>query len=186
MKDIRVAKRYAAALFGVAQRDGILDAVEKDLLLIGRFLAEVPYLRSVLLLPLISDERKYKILDEAFGDRVTTSSLSFLKLMVRKRREDLIEEALREFRVLLAELENTVDAEAATAVPLTADQSARLTASLQTMTGKTVRLTAHLDPALVGGVVVRIGDTVIDGSVRGQLARLEQQLLGSNSLGGIV
>jgi F-type H+-transporting ATPase subunit delta len=178
LKDIRVAKRYAAALFGVAQRDGILDAVEKDLLLIGRFLVEVNYLRAVLLLPLVSDERKYKILDEAFGDRVTAASLSFLKLMVRKRREDLIEEALREFRVLLAELENTVDAEAATAVPLTADQSARLTESLQTMTGKTVRLTAHLDPTLVGGVVVRI--------VRGQLARLEQQLLGSNSLGGIV
>ena len=154
--------------------------------LVGRFLEEVNYLRAVLLLPLISDDRKYKILDDAFGDRVTASSLSFLKLMVRKRREDLIEEALREFRVLLAELENTVDAEAASAVPLTAEQSASLTASLQTMTGKTVRLTAHLDPSLVGGVVVRIGDTVIDGSVRGQLARLEQQLLGSNSLGGIV
>jgi len=186
LKDIRVAKRYAAALFGVAKRDGILDAVEQDLLLIGRFLAEVPYLRAVLMQPLVSDERKNKVISDAFGDRVTASSLSFLKLLTRKRREDLIEEALREFRVLLAEHENTVDAEAATAVPLTPDQSARLTQSLQTMTGKTVRLTAHLEPDLVGGVVVRIGDTVIDGSVRGSLARLEQQLLGSNSLGGIV
>jgi len=117
---------------------------------------------------------------------VTPSTLSFLKLMIRKRREDLIEEALREFRALLAEFENTVDAEAASAVPLTEDQMTRLTQSLQTMTGKTVRLTTHQDTALVGGIIVRIGDTVLDGSVRGNLVRLEQQLLGSNSLGGIV
>jgi len=186
MKDIRVAKRYAAALFGVAKRDGILDAVEADLLLVSRFLAEVPYLRAMLLQPLVSDERKYKVAGDAFGDRVTPYTLSFLKLMIRKRREDLIEEALREFRALLAEFENTVDAEAASAVPLTEDQMTRLTQSLQTMTGKTVRLTTHQDTALVGGIIVRIGDTILDGSVRGNLVRLEQQLLGSNSLGGIV
>ena len=61
MKDIRVAKRYAAALFGVAQRDDILDAVAQDLTLIERFVAEVPYLRAVLMQPLVSDERKNKV-----------------------------------------------------------------------------------------------------------------------------
>ena len=68
MKDIRVAKRYAAALFGVAKRDGILDAVEADLLLVSRFLAEVPYLRAMLLQPLVSDERKYKVVGENLND----------------------------------------------------------------------------------------------------------------------
>ena len=187
MKDTRVAKRYAAALFGVAHRDDILDAVEKDLLLIGRYLAETPsYLRAVLLQPLITDERKYKVLDDAFSDRITATSLSFLKLLIRKRREDLVEVVLSEFRVLLSELTNTVDAEAVTAVELSAEQTQRLIQSLQKMTGKTVRLTTQIDTSLLGGVVVRIGDRIIDGSVRGSLTRLEQHLLGSNSLGGIV
>ena len=186
MKDIRVAKRYAAALFGVARRDSILDAVEQDMTLVSRFLAEVPYLRAVLIQPLVSVARKNIVVDEAFGDRVTASSLNFLKLLIRKRREDLISECIREFRALLAEHTNTVDAEAWSAVPMTPDQQERLASGLHALTGKTVRLVAKVDHALVGGVVVRIGDTVMDGSVRGKLERLERQLLGANALGGIV
>ena len=186
MKDIRVAKRYAAALFGVARRDSILDAVEQDMTLVSRFLAEVPYLRAVLIQPLVSVARKNIVVDEAFGDRVTASSLNFLKLLIRKRREDLISECIREFHALLAEHTNTVDAEAWSAVPMTADQQERLASGLHALTGKTVRLVAKVDHALVGGVVVRIGDTVMDGSVRGKLERLERQLLGANALGGIV
>ena len=184
MKDIRVAKRYAAALFGVALRDQVLDAVTADLELISRFLNEVPYLRAVLMQPLVSDERKNKVVVEAFGDRVTASSLSFLKLLIRKRREDLIPECIREFKALVAEHSGTVDAEAWTAVPMTLDQQQGLVLSLHALTGKKVRLRAEVDTDLVGGVVVRLGDTIIDGSVRGKLERLERQLLGSNALGG--
>ena len=186
MKDVRVAKRYAGALFAVAQRDGILDAVASDLALISRFLAEVPYLRAVIMQPMVSDAQKNKVAEDAFGDRVTASSLSFLKLLIRKRREELIEECAREYHALMAEHTNTADAEASTAVPLTPDQAERLTQSLQTLTGKTIRLTPQVDKSLVGGVVVRIGDRVMDGSVRGKLERLERQLSGSNAQGGSV
>ena len=183
MKDIRVAKRYAGALFAVAQRDNILDAVASDLTLIHRFLTEVPYLRAIIMQPLVSDSRKNSVADEAFGDRVTAASLGFLKLLIRKGREELIEECDREFRALLAAHTNTAEAEASTAVPLTPEQTERLTQSLQSLTGKTIRLTTHIDTSLVGGVVVRIGDTVMDGSVRGKLERLERQLLGDNKSG---
>ncbi len=185
MKDTRVARRYAAALFAVAKRDGILDAVAADLTLVSRFVAEVPYLRAVLMQPLVSDERKNGVVSEAFGDRVTASTLSFLRLLIRKRREDLIDECVRDFRALLAEHNNTVEAEASTAVGLSPDQEARLTRGLEAMTGKTINLTAHVDPQMLGGVVIRIGDQIIDGSVRGKLERLERQLLGSNALGGV-
>ena len=186
MKDVRVAKRYAGALFAVAERNGILDAVASDLTLISRFLAEVPYLRAIIMQPLVSDSRKNAVADDAFGDRVTAASLNFLKLLIRKRREELIEECTREFRTLMAEHTNTADAEASTAVPLTPDQTERLTQSLQKLTGKTIRLTTQVDASLVGGVVVRIGDTVMDGSVRGKLERLERQLSGANSVSGTI
>ena len=186
MKDIRVAKRYAGALFAVAQRNGILDAVAADLELIHRRMTDVPYLRAILMEPLVSDTRKNSVADEAFGDRVTAASLNFLKLLIRKRREELVEECAREFRVLLAAHANTADAEVTSAVPLTPDQTIRLTEKLQVLTGKTIKLTASIDAALVGGVVVRIGDTVMDGSVRGKLERLERQLSGANAQGALV
>lgn len=178
MREVRVARRYAAALFGLAARDGILDAVSQDLALIARFLAEVPYLRAVLMQPLVSEAHKNKVASDAFSDRVTAVSLNFLNLLIRKRREDLIDECIRVFGELVAARENTVDATASSAVPLSAAQTERLTQALEQLTGKRVRLTAHVDPNMLGGVIVRMGDTIIDGGVRSRLQRLEQQLLG--------
>jgi F-type H+-transporting ATPase subunit delta len=179
MKDTRVAKRYAAALFAVASRDGILDAVEQDLTLVERFIAEVPYLRAVLLQPLVSEDRKVKVATDAFGDRTTGTTLNFIKLLIRKRREDLIDDVIRNFRILAMEKANLVDAEVSTAVPLSPSQEKKLTASLQKLTGKTVRVHAVVDGSILGGVVVRLGDTIIDGSVRGRLERLREHLLGA-------
>ncbi len=178
MKDLRVAKRYAAALFGIAARDGILDAVSQDLTLIERFLADVPYLRAVLFQPQVPEARKVALANEAFGDRITATSLNFLRLLVHKRREDMIGACIADFRALYDAHLNRVEATATTAVPLTPEQAERLTASLRQLTGKTVHLALQIDPAILGGTVVRLGDTVIDGSIRGRLARLEQQLLG--------
>jgi F-type H+-transporting ATPase subunit delta len=186
MKDLRVARRYAAALFALAQRDEIADAIDKDLLLIERFLADVPYLRAVLVEPIVSEERKLKVVADAFGDRVTEASLSFLRLLIRKRREQLVGECIREYRALSLEHANMVDAEARSAVPLTPAQTGALQQNLEKMTGKTVRLTAVTDAATIGGVVVRIGDTIIDGSVQGRLQRLQQHLMGASALGGTV
>ena len=69
MKDVRVAARYAGALFAVAGRNGILDAVAADLELMARFMTDVPYLRAVIMEPLVSDSKKNAVADEAFGDR---------------------------------------------------------------------------------------------------------------------
>ncbi len=180
MKDVRVAKRYAAALFGIAKRDNILDAVTADVLLIERFIAEVPYLRAVLLQPLVSEAKKDKVATDAFSDRVTATSLNFVKLLIRKRREDLIDECIREYRALVAESQNRVDAVATTAVAITPQQTTQLILSLERLTGKNVSLTTVIDPDILGGTIVRMGDTIIDGSVRGRLARLEQQLMGAS------
>ena len=178
MREVRVAKRYAAALFGIAVRDGIVESVTADLGLIERLLDGVPYLRAVLNQPMVPQDRKNQVASDAFGDRVTATSLSFLKLLIRKRREDLIGECAREFRALVAERDNTTEATASSAVPLTAAQTERLTRSLERLTGKHVRLTTQVDTGMLGGVIVRLGDTIIDGSISGRLLRLEQQLLG--------
>jgi F-type H+-transporting ATPase subunit delta len=186
MRETRVAKRYAAALFEIAKRDEIVDAIGEDLALIERLLRESATLRTMFTQPLMTDDRKVQMVTQVFGDRITATSLNFLKLLIRKRRADIINETVEEFRTLLLNHLNIVDATAQTAVPMNADQLDRLTKSLATLTGKKVNLTAEVDPDLIGGVVVRIGDDIIDGSLRGRLHRLEQHLLGARTLGGSI
>ena len=178
MKDTRVAGRYAAALFAAALRDGILDAVTQDLVVVERYIVEIPYLRAVLQQPFVSAAQKYKLAGDAFGDRITATSLNFVKLLIKKRRENLISECIRAYRDLLAVHFNTLEATASTAVPMTAEQAQRLTKSLEAITGKKVTLTTEVDSRIMGGVVVRMGDTIIDGSLRSRLLRLEERLLG--------
>jgi F-type H+-transporting ATPase subunit delta len=186
MKDIRVAKRYAGALFGVASRDGIIDAVTKDIEIVEQSLLNVANLRSVLLTPLVTDAEKNKVLGDAFGDRITATTLEFLKLLIRKGREGLIDESIQEFRILLADSANMIEAVATTAVPMTSAQTEQLTQSLKSLTGKNIRLTLEVDTSIIAGSIVRLGDTVIDGSVRSRFERLEQHLLGSSKLGGAI
>lgn len=181
MKDVRVASRYAAALFGIAKRDEVIDAVSQDVALIERFLADMPNLRVVLLQPLLSQPKKLKIVADAFDDRITAISLNFLKLLIRKRREGLIDECIREYRALVAAHNNIVDASAHSAVPLTPAQIDLLTQNLEKRLGKTVHLTAEVDSTMLGGLVVRIGDMIIDGGIHGRLRRLEEHLLGAGS-----
>jgi F-type H+-transporting ATPase subunit delta len=178
MKEVRVAKRYAAALFGIAVRDEIVDSVTADLALVERLLQDVSYLKAVLNQPTVSQSHKDQVATDAFGDRVTATTLSFLKLLIRKRREDLIGDCAREFRMLVAERDNTAEATVSSAISLTTSQTETLRQSLEHLTGKRVHLTTQLDTEMLGGVVVRMGDTIIDGSLRGRLLRLEQQLLG--------
>ena len=185
MKDTRVARRYAAALFSLARQGEIVDAVQQDLALIQKLFSEVNYLRSVLVEPLVSEDRKLSVVNAAFGDRITETTLNFLKLLIRKRREPLIDECVREYRELVLEAANTVDAEARSAVDLSKEQITRLKAGLEQMTGKVVRLIVSSDQSVIGGVVVRIGDTVIDGTVQGRLERLQQHLMGASALGGM-
>jgi len=179
MKDPIVARRYAAALFEVARRDDAIDVVWADLTAIEREMKNSPALRDVFLHPLATQERKIYFADKAFGDRISAATLSFLKLLVRKNREGLLDLCISEYRTLVESLHNQVEAVASSVVPLTEAQSASLVTSLKAMTGKTINLSQKIDPSVIGGVVVRIGDTIIDGSLRGRLRRLEEQLLGA-------
>ena len=177
-KETRVARRYAAALFAVALQDDTVDVVARDLAVVEGFVREVPYLRAVLMQPLITESRKRKVLSDAFGERITATTLNFLYLMVRKRREDVLDETIAEFRRLADEHANRVVAFVSSAVPLSEQQLGAMTKALAQRTGKNVHVETDVDETMLGGVRVRIGDEVIDGGLRTQLERLRVVLLG--------
>ena len=171
-----VARRYAQALTEEAQGAGQLDAVDADVALLAETLDGSRELRAALTSPVVSHAKKEAVLDRLFGGRLSDLSLRFLRLLVAKQRDGLIPEILAAYHRLRDERTGTVEATVRTAKPIGPDEAERLKAALEARAGKTVRMRIDVDPSLVGGLVVRLGDVVYDRSVKHQLETLREQL----------
>lgn len=177
MRESRIARRYARALFNAALRIQAVGVVDEALQQLLNTLREQEPLRQLLFNPLIPRERKGQLVQETIGRRTHPLLAGLLGVLVTKRRERLLSEVAREFTELRDEHLGILRVRVTTAYPLDSQQEQTLRYSLERRTDKTVIMDVQIDPSLIGGIVVRIGDTVIDGSVRGQLARLRQYLL---------
>jgi len=177
MREESVARRYAAALFEQANRTGTLSEAQADLVRVAERLIQNPRLASLLMQPLVSEGNKKSALKTALEGKISTRTLGFLSLLVDKRRINLLAEVEQEFTRRVREANNVALATATSAIPLTEQQTAALKQSLAARTGKSIELQAEVDPSLIGGVLVRIGDIVYDGTVKGNLERLREQLL---------
>lgn len=177
MREESVSRRYAAALFNQARANGTLKETSADLAVIAETLVATPGFAALVGHPLVPQSRKKQVLAHAFTDKISATTLAFLNLLADKRRTGLLADAKTEFDTLLREHNNVVAATAVSAVPLTKTQLTALEKALEQRTGKDIELTASTDPSLMGGILVRIGDTVLDGTVKGQLDRLREQLL---------
>lgn len=177
MIERRIVRRYASALFAAASRADAVDQVESDLGLVSLTVESAPALLEAITSPIIPPDKKRAILEEIFKGKAHEITLSYLRLLVDKRREEAILQTEEEYVLLANEARGIVEAEATTATPLDEVQQGQLTSKLSATTGKQIRLECKVDPTVIGGVLVRIGDRVIDGSIKGQLAALREQLL---------
>lgn len=177
MIERRIVRRYAAALFAAAAKAHAVDQVETDLELIGLTLQSSPALWETITSPIVPTEKKRAILEDIFKDKVHEISLSYLWLLVNKRREEAALQTEEEYVLLANDARGIVEAEATIAKPLDEAEQEQLASKLSSITGKQIRLECKIDPTVIGGVLVRIGDRVIDGSVKGQLEALREALL---------
>jgi F-type H+-transporting ATPase subunit delta len=179
MAEISVTRRYAKALFDIAQREGTAERIETDLETLDALLRATPNLLRVLRAPVIDRERKKALLRTIFADKISGLALRFLFLIVDKRREAILPDINREFRRLSYEHRNIQPVTVRVATRMTAEERAALIQALEARTGKTIEIQEEIAPELIGGAVLRVGDTIIDGSVAGHLRRLRQRLAGS-------
>jgi F-type H+-transporting ATPase subunit delta len=175
--DLRAARRYATALFGAAQRDSKLETVESDLDTVRDLMVRIPSLRQLWESPVMPAGRKRALVARVLEGSVDVLTLAFLRLLVDKRREDILDTVRDDLNRLADESRRLVRAEALFAVEPTPEEQSDLVRSLEQRTGEHVRLTVRIDPEILGGVVVRMHDTIIDGSVRGTIERMRERLL---------
>lgn len=173
-----VGKRYATALFQAVQESETTDAasVLQELKGIQQSMLEVPAFHQFFDSPVIGDGEKKQFLTDAFKGKISAEVYHFLLILVDKGREHYFNDIVHTFQQLTQALHNQVKAVAVTAVPMSDDAQQKLAASLSAMTGKEVTVENQVDQSLVGGVVVRMGDRVIDGSVRNRLSLLKEDL----------
>jgi F-type H+-transporting ATPase subunit delta len=174
------AARYAKALFDVALAESAPEQVEKELVAFADLVRAHADLRQVLESPAIPAARKQGIAAQLLDRQRPSGPVRKLLLLLAERdRFDLLTDLVAVYHERVMEHLKVVPAEVTTAAPLSADQAAQLQQRLGTTIGRTVTLTTKVDPAVIGGMVTRIGSTVYDGSVATQLAALRQRLTGS-------
>jgi len=175
-----IARRYAVALADVVAERGEALAVQKELLEWGTMISSNSLLRDAFSNPIVPYEQKQKLLSELLTrSRVLPTTASFLKVLLRNQRLSEIGEVNKRFALILDQRAGLVAAEVTTARPISAESVQALQGKLTSVTGKQVRLTFATDQELIGGMIVRVGSTVYDGSVRNQLDQVERQLAGS-------
>lgn len=181
MDDTRIARVYAEALFEAATEAGAVEPVRADLRAFIEALTESPDLRAFFLLdegmPTADKRRVAMELTEGGDARFR----NFLKLVVDKRRELVVEEVGRLYDGLVERAAGVVKVELTTAVPLPDAVGDELKESLETSLGKTVEITYTVDDSIIGGVRLRVGDRVADASLRHKFEQLRSRLVKSTA-----
>ena len=175
--DLRASRRYATAFFNAARKADKLPVIIGDLKTLLDLMNETPALQRMWDSPLIPSGRKRELVLQLFGNSLDPLTLSFLRLLTDKRREYLLSAVQQDLQELTDTSNHLIRAEATFAVEPTPEEIAALTESLERRTGENVKLTVTVNADIIGGVVVRMQDTIIDGSVRGTLEKLREQLL---------
>ena len=173
-----IARPYARAAFAYAREGNALAAWSK-LLATGAAVAADAGADKLFGNPRVSSEQLVELISGVAvdsGATVGADAKNFLRLLAQNHRLTLLPEISAQFEALKAEVEQTLDVEVTTAQALTSEQRTGLADSLAKRFKRQVRIVETVDAALVGGAIVRAGDYVIDGSVRGRLARLEQEI----------
>jgi F-type H+-transporting ATPase subunit delta len=174
----QVSQRYAEALKGLAlTQPGLLEQLGGETAGILEALKANPDLSRFLASPLIPTGDKKKLLVGVFGGKVHAYLLSFLQLLVDRRRIAYLGKICEKYQDLLRGIQKTTLVEVISAVPITDDQKNALIQRVLQRTGaKQIEMRTSTDPTLLGGMILKIGDEVIDASLRGQLRKLTLQL----------
>jgi F-type H+-transporting ATPase subunit delta len=171
-----IARRYAAAIFDIARKQNTIDRTLEDVQGIAQVFSsrKVAYLLTE---PKVPAKRKETAVRQALASKVLPTSLNLALLVVQRELVEAMRNIANELEKLVLDYKNEAKAQVTTAAPMDEAQSNSVKQALERRTGKTILMQTRVQPEILGGVVARVGDQLIDGSVRYRLTALRQQLL---------
>jgi F-type H+-transporting ATPase subunit delta len=177
MSDLAIARRYAQALNQEAEATDAIQTTDSDVETVRVALADSPELGRFFASPVISRDKKKAVVSSLMGDHIRPLTLRFINLLIDKRREEQLSDVLAAYRAIRDEQLGIAEVLVRSARALSDEDREAVSEALEKRIGKRVRLTVTLDPGLIGGMVVKVGDTVYDGSVSHRLATLRERML---------
>ena len=178
MREPTIARNYAETLLELARKAGDLGAWGDMIDQVAGAMESDRRLRMFLESPRVSAQQKNEILRKAYEGQLPRTFVRFLQALVNHRRQMLIPVIAREYHNLVDQVEGRVHASVTVAREADANDRELVTTQLSRVLGKQVVPHFYVNPAIIGGLVVRVGDTVLDGSVRRRLASLKSRMLG--------
>lgn len=177
MRDETVARNYAETLFALAEKDAGVEAFGEGIRAVADLIDQNPRFRLFLETPRIDDAEKKAVVRKALGGELPRLLVNFVLVTIDKRRQRLLRDIAREYHALVDEHLGRAHVAVTVARPMDEDTKALVSRRLSEMLGKQVIPHVEVKPEILGGIVVRSGDTIYDGSVRRRLNDMRRQLL---------
>ena len=177
MKNLAIARRYAKALLLIGKEDGQIDTYREELGAFAKLIEQEKSLQQVLVNPLHNAESRKKVLTTVIGQAdLSPTMTTFLLFLFDKGRIGFLNNINDFFQKFADELKGVARASLVSATELSSETIEKIRSALSKRTGKDIILEVEQDPGLIGGIVTRIGDLVLDGSVRTQLLNMRESL----------
>jgi len=175
MKDARAASRYAKAVLNLAKDSNSQELVDNDMKLIVTTIAQNDELEVVLNSPVIKATDKMKVLKALFSDKLDTISLGLFNLLEENKRISMLESIAKQYSIIYDFNRNMLVAKVTTAVPLTKEIEAKVIAKIIGLTGEKANLENVINPNILGGFILRVGDVQYDASISNYLNELRKE-----------
>ena len=170
-----IARPYAGAIFDLADEKGAFDQWSEMLELLSAVVVD-PAMAEIISNPNLGQENTEQLITDVVGDKLSNEGQNLVKLLIENKRLQVLPEITLLFNQLKSEKEGTLEIEIVSAFDIDEAQQQKLADALKSKLGKEVKLETEKDPTLMGGVKIRAGDLVIDGSVKHKIARLATEL----------
>lgn len=175
MKDARAALRYAKAILDLAKDSKDESAVHKDMQLIASTISENQELAVALQSPIIKSADKMNVLKSVFSKKVNNITLGLFNLLQENRRISMLSSIAKQYAIIYDFYKNTQVAKVTTAVPISAEIEKQVLAKIVALTGEKANLENEVNPAILGGFILRVGDVQYDASISNHLSELKKE-----------